>query len=184
MRRIVAAGILALLVTIARVDAQAPLQQQTIRNLYMNAVHSSAGIAPAERAIDSLRAKSPPGSRDEALMIAYSGAIRTLRAKHGRWPRARLRNLREGLKVLDRVAETHPEVAEIRYLRLMSCYYLPGMLGRGWSVKSDFRALATLLPRERSKLPPDLYLAVATFVLDRGNLTANERLAIAPKLGP
>ncbi len=183
MRNLVVAGLLAMFMT-TQAESQEGLQHERIRSLYMNAVHSSAGIAPAETAIQSLLAKSKPRSRDEALLTAYSGAVRTLRAKHGRWPRPRLRNLREGLSVLDRVAESHPDIAEIRYLRLMSCYYLPGILGRGWSVKKDFQALASLLPGEKHELPPELYRAVAVFVLERGDLSLHERRALSPTLGP
>ena len=76
--------------------------------------------------------------------------------------------IRGGLAILDDVVARNPEHAEARYLRLMSCYYLPGILGRGRSVRDDFAALARLLPGVQHRYPPDLYRAIASFVLENG----------------
>jgi hypothetical protein len=106
----------------------------------------------------------------------------TLRAKHGTWPPSRLRHLREGLSILDGAVAARPDEAEVRYLRLLSCYYLPGILGRGRSVREDFAALARLLPEARHDFPPELYAAMVRFVLENGGPSPPQRAALLAAL--
>jgi hypothetical protein len=156
-----------------------------LRELYFAAVKSPSALVLAERAIEkrvaALPASGPTTERD-AVILTYAGALRTLRAKHGHWPPARLRDLQEGLRTMDSMVERYPAVAEIRYLRLMSCYYLPSLLGRTGSVTEDFRALARLLPSARESFSPELYAAAAAFVLEHGELTATERVPLERSL--
>jgi hypothetical protein len=164
---------------------QDPLQR--VRQLYWSAVHDERAIARGVQALREARAGAAvrAGSGVDAALAAYDGALTTLRAKHGSWPPARLRHLREGLAVMDAVVAAHPDHPEARYLRLMSCYYLPGFLGRGASVRDDFAALARLLPGARGEYPPELYAAITRFVLRHGNPTAGQRRALEAALaGP
>jgi hypothetical protein len=152
-----------------------------VRETYLAAVSDPAAI---QRGLDRIEAlRPPPGGGDEALLAAYRGALVTLRAKHGSWPPARLGHLREGLAVLDSVVAAHPDHAEVRYLRLMSCYYLPGILGRKGSVRDDFAALARLLPAARGRYPADAYAAVVRFVLENGRPGQAERARLEAALG-
>jgi hypothetical protein len=68
-----------------------------------------------------------------------------------------------------------PSNVEIRYLRLLSCYYLPGILGRGWSVDDDFERLAELLPEAKDAYPPELFETMVRFVLEHGTPTDERR---------
>jgi hypothetical protein len=117
-----------------------------------------------------------------ATLTAYEGAFTLLRAKHGVWPPDRLRHTRQGLEVLDSLIAANPNHAEARYLRLMSCYYLPRILGRGWSVRDDFAALARLLPSIRAQYPADLYQAIVQFVLQNGTPSREQRAALEASL--
>lgn len=155
-----------------------------LRSLYLAAVEEESAIARGLREIEAVRARHPVprGSHLDATLAAYRGALVTLRAKHALWPRTRLRHLRSGVAVLDSTIALHPEHAEARYLRLMSCYYLPGILGRKWSVREDFEALAQLLPRVRSHYPPELYVAVTRFVLDHGGVPPERRALLQAAL--
>ena len=160
---------------------------EPLRRLYLEAVEEKSAIAEGLAEIDSLRAAglAPEGGRMSGVLAAYEGALITLRAKHGFWPHDRLRHLRGGLSILDEAVHDHPGVAEIRYLRLMSCYYLPGILGRGESVQQDFDALAELLPEAREEYPPRLFDAIVSFVLENGSPTDRQRLALeAVMAGP
>ena len=144
---------------------------ELVRHLYLNAVEQERAIPRGMAELDRQRA----AARDahvEATLAAYRGAFRLLRAKHGTWPPDRLRYTRQGLAVLDSVIALHPDHAEARYLRLMSCFYLPRILGRGWSVRDDFAALSRLLPSVRQQYPPELYHAIVDFVLKNGQPSA------------
>lgn len=158
-----------------------PAGLQRVRLLYLEAVESARGIAPGLAEVDRQRAteRDPDAA---ATLAGYRGAFILLRAKHGSWPPDRLRHTRRGLAVLDSVVAAHPEQAEVRYLRLMSCYYLPRILGRGWSVRDDFAALARLLPSVRSEYPPELYRAIVDFVLRHGAPTPAQRAALQASL--
>lgn len=151
-----------------------------LRKLYYSAVDDRESIGAALAEIDRLRAagQARTGSRHAALLDAYRGAVTTLRAKHGRWPPDRLRHLNNGLRQLDNAIADAPDVVEIRYLRLMSCYYLPGVLGRGSSVREDFDALARLLPGAADEFPAELYRAIISFVLEHGDPGASQRAAL------
>ena len=83
---------------------------------------------------------------------------------------------------MDQAVASSPEHPEIRYLRLMSCFYLPGILGRGWSVDEDLAALARVLPDARHDYPADLYEAIVRFVLENGILNDTSRVRLEQAL--
>jgi hypothetical protein len=148
-----------------------------IRQMYLQAVSEPSAIDRAVREIQRVRAahRVHGGSALDATLTGYTGALITLRAKHGVWPATRLRHVREGLKILDDVVAEHPRNAEVRYLRLMSCYYLPSIFGRTASVREDFAALSQLLPEVREEYPPEAYVAIVDFVLTHGSPTPEQR---------
>jgi hypothetical protein len=165
--------------------SSSPAEIARLRELYFAAVKSSEALLVAEKAIERRLAALPasgPATERDAVVLSYAGALRTLRAKHGNWPPSRLRDLQDGLRTMDAMVELYPAVAEIRYLRLMSCYYLPSILGRTGSVREDFRALARLLPAARESFSAELYEAAAAFVLDHGGLPAVERVPLERSL--
>ena len=167
---------------LAPAQAPPPPGMENVRRLYLEAVSSERAIPRGLAEVERLRA----GTRDPqalATLTAYRGAFTVLRARHGVWPPDRLRHTRNGLAVLDGVVAAHPRHAEARYLRLMSCYYLPRILGRGGSVRDDFAALSRLLPGVRAQYPPELYRAIAQFVLQNGTPTREQRAALEASLG-
>jgi hypothetical protein len=174
----------ALLAPAAHAGAQAPAPAEIagVRRIYGDAVGSERAIPRGLAEVERLRA----GTRDPhalATLTAYRGAFTVLRAKHGIWPPDRLRHTRNGLAVLDGVVAAHPRHAEARYLRLMSCYYLPGIFGRAWSVREDFAALARLLPSVRGDYPPELYRVIVRFVMEHGHPSPEQRAALQASLG-
>jgi hypothetical protein len=169
------------------VGAQAPAPPRSgieeVRRLYGEAVRSERAIGQGLAEVERMRIA--PAGRDAAVsatLSAYTGAFIVLRAKHGLWPPDRLRNVRTGLAVLDSVVAAHPHHAEARYLRLMSCYYLPGLFGRGGSVRDDFAALARLLPGVRAQYPAELYRVIVRFVLENGRPSPEQRAALEASL--
>lgn len=155
-----------------------------LRETYLASVRDGRAIPRGMDEIEHIRARSRPeaGSALDATLSAYQGALVTLRAKHAAWPPQKLRYMREGLALLDRTVERSPEHAEARYLRLMSCYYLPGFFGRGGSVRADFAALARLLPGVRGQYPPAVYAAITRFVVEKGRLPAEQRRVLEDTL--
>lgn len=168
-------------------EAQAPNPPRSgieeVRRLYGEALRTESAIGRGLAEVERMRVSS--AGRDattSATLSAYTGAFIVLRAKHGIWPPDRLRNVRTGLAVLDSVVAAHPGHAEARYLRLMSCYYLPGLFGRNWSVRDDFAALARLLPGVRGQVPNELYQVIVRFVLENGRPSPEQRAALEASL--
>jgi hypothetical protein len=163
--------------------AQDPLEP--VRRSYRAAVDDEAAIARGLAAIAALRAGDLPApERTAPLLDAYEGALITLRARHGTWPPARLRHLRTGLGILDRAVAAHSAQPEIRFLRLMSGYYLPGILGRTAHVAEDFEALARLLPGARAGYPAEMHAAMTRFVLDHGRPSPEQRRDLERSIAP
>ena len=142
---------------------------QEVRELYLLATSDEAAIRRGLDAVGEARGESSAG--DAALLAAYEGALITLKAKYVFWPTTRMRHLNQGLRILDTLVAAHPDDSEIRYLRLMSCYYLPSFIGRGKTVREDFAGLAGTLPRDRAALPPELYRGISEFVIANGELS-------------
>jgi hypothetical protein len=141
--------------------------------LYLVGVQEKWATRTGLAALDSLPPAPAPG--DEALPEAYRGAFTVLLGKHAFWPHDKLKHVRNGLAALDRVVERSPDSARIRYLRLMSGYYLPGLFGRGDEVRADFAALARLLPGAAPEFPPRLHREIVRFVLENGGLAEPDR---------
>lgn len=110
--------------------------------------------------------------------MAYQGAVQVVRAKHGLNPNRKMRFLKAGLPLLDSAVAAAPHQPEIRYLRLVSAYYLPFFLGRKPIAKEDFKALAGLLPAAKDAYPPRWFLSVARFVAEKGDLEDGQRRAL------
>jgi hypothetical protein len=66
----------------------------------------------------------------------------------------------------------------VRYIRLMSGFYLPGFFGRGDEVDSDMAALIRLLPDAGDRLPAELLPEVVAFVLEHGDPAPADRSAL------
>jgi hypothetical protein len=76
---------------------------------------------------------------------------------------------------MDSAVEQDPGAADLRYLRLMSGFYLPGILGRGDEVERDLDALARLLPQSRDRFPIAIFPEVVKFVLENGDPAPDQR---------
>ena len=150
-----------------------------IGRLWVLAVDEEEAVEAGLEAVERLRSRlSPvPPALDRRLQ-AYRGSFTALRAKHGGWPNQRLRNLRRGFELMDGVVAEAPESADLRYIRLMSGFYLPGIFGRGGEVQEDLDALVELLPSARADFPPDVYVEVVTFLLENAELAAEERRSL------
>ncbi|MEX0821388.1 MAG: carotenoid biosynthesis protein [Rhodothermales bacterium] len=144
-----------------------------VRSSYIEAVDDEQALRTTRAAIDAC---------DGGVYRAYDGALIALEGKHAFWPPSKLKSVRRGLDVLDDQVRAHPDHVEIRYLRLLTCYHLPGILGRGWSVADDFDVLAVLLPDVAGDYPPALYAEMVRFVLRRGGLSEARREALTAAL--
>lgn len=166
--------------------ASSDVDLRPLRQEYLAAVSDARAIPRGLEEIERIRGGGGvvAGSELDATLTAYRGALVTLQAKHAAWPPRKLSYMREGLALLDGAVAASPDAAEARYLRLMSCYYLPAFFGRRGSVRDDFAALARLLPQVRARYPAELYGAITRFVVEHGRLDPERRRALEATLAP
>ena len=141
---------------------------QRLRTLYLLAIEDEERIAEADRfrLAFGREAVVPDSEGGAAVVEAYGGALEVLRAKHAFWPNTRMRHLRAGLSELDAAVERHPRAVEIRYLRLVSTAFLPGILGRSGTAREDLAVVAHLLPGTVEVFPARTFEAMAATVLE------------------
>jgi hypothetical protein len=173
-RKIFAVVGLLFLGSVAGAGATTPDPLDAVRELYHQAAEEEGALEQGLDAVAALRSESRLGTEQQALLDAYEAALVTLKAKYVFWPTTRMRYVNQGLGVLDRLVSVHAEDSEIRYLRLMSGYYLPSFLGRGDTVREDFAVLARTLPADVSEIPAELYQGIGRFVLANGRLPQEE----------
>ena len=80
------------------------------------------------------------GQNTEAA--AYLGASTVLAAAHARWPWDKGNLAKQGMALLDRAVAEQPENLEVRFLRGMTNYRLPGFLGRTKLATEDLQIVA------------------------------------------
>ena len=147
--------------------------------LYFLSVEEREWEGRAVALADSLAALQLPEDRH---IRALGGALEVVRAKNSRWPPNKLEHLRKGLAILDGLVGEAPEDPVVRYLRLVSCYYLPFFLDRDESVGEDFGVLAAVLPEKGAVFSPPVRRAVVAFVLDKGEIGEPDRTRLEETL--
>jgi 15-cis-phytoene synthase len=136
-----------------------------VRARFFEGVDDAAAVRHGRDALLLLREHDADFSvRYAALLSAYAGAFYMLDAKHGRWPHARLRAVRSGLTQLDAAVASRPNDLEVRYLRLVCTWHLPGLFGRRDSARGDLRAVRLLLAEQADVLPASMHSAVVAFL--------------------
>jgi len=154
-------------VALAPTDAELHLDR--VRALFLAGVEDRRAVNLGHAAVRELRERFGPFSALHApLLLAYDGAFHTLDGKHGFWPHNRLLAVRTGLDRLDRAVEAAPQHPEVRYLRLVTTFHLPGLFGRGDSARDDLRVLADLLLNAPERPPEPLLSVISEFVEANG----------------
>ena len=148
--------------------AAAPSRLDGVRALWRLGVEDEAAVSAGLASVARIRAEDPDGP-GRAVLEAYEGSLLALRAKHGAWPGARLRDVREGFARLDAAVAARPDHPEVRYVRLMSGFHLPRIFGRGDAVEADLDALPALLAGSGDALPAALRSEIAAFLLDHAD---------------
>ncbi|MDG5766798.1 hypothetical protein QA596_04905 [Balneolales bacterium ANBcel1] len=111
------------------------------------------------------------------VILAYHGATKTLLAKHGRNPFARLSNLRSGLQTLDEATDRSPGEFEIRFLRFSVLHHLPSFLGYGDQLDEDTQAVFELLVNQEQFQHMDVQMAcnLMEFIIESGRLDDSQQ---------
>lgn len=150
-------------------DLEAHLQR--VRLLYFLSIDQGRFLDRTAGAIDEARPHISGDTESRRIGIAlegYAAALEVLRGKHAVWPPSKLGHLRKGLERLDEEVEQHSDHAELRYLRLVSGFYLPRVFGRQDRVREDLVMLERRLPEVVEDFPPSTFAGMASFTLEHG----------------
>lgn len=114
---------------------------------------------------------------DYALLIAYRGAGKSVRAVHAFWPITKLNYVKDGLVDLDYAVLKNPNNIEVRFLRFSVLDNLPGFLGYGSEANSDAKELYNILVSTSQK-KDDLLSDVIEYLVNSNRLSKaeNEKL--------
>ena len=120
---------------------------------YYDAVEGEQGALDESRdLLSELRSRNP----DDAILQAYYGSARLLEAARAFAPWRKGSLAKEGLRMLDEAVGKAPGDLEVRFLRAVSTWHLPGFFKRGEQSRRDFAWLA-----------PQIAEAVESGVLDK-----------------
>lgn len=154
------------------------LHLDRIRVLYILALEDRDALDEALRSIEGVE---PRAIHQEPaflpLLKAYGGALEALKGKHARWPPNKVSHVNEGLATLDAQVDAAGQIPEIRYLRLVTGYFLPFFFNRGDVVQEDLRILRESLPGD-GVTPPGVRALIARFLLEHGEPDSAQRTAL------
>ena len=164
-------------------DEGGGLALERLRLLYFLSVADEGFIPIAGEQIEALGGQGSDDPDLTFVLQAFGAALEVVRGKHAFWPHHKVGHVRTGLSRLDAVIEDRPQLVEARYLRLLSAFYLPFFFGRGDTVEADMAALADLLLERPPRMSAEAYRAVTDFVIDHGELDADQRTRLAEASG-
>lgn len=154
---------------LAEAPRNSSLRLARLRVQYALSVGDEAFLDAAMEEIERLRVLGGDARLDN-LLDGYAGALKVISGKHAFWPHQKLSRVKDGLRVLDSSVSEAPEHVELRYLRLVSTYYLPFFFNRGESASDDLATLVSLLDRNSDGVPADVLVPATDFVLQNAEL--------------
>lgn len=110
----------------------------------------------------------------EGLALTYQGALTTLKGKFAKMPLRKYRLVMDGLSLMDQGIEKSAGNIEARFVRGMTCFYLPFFFDRKQTAREDFRVIVQLMDRYYPDYPEDLIRNVIDFLLENAGLTEEE----------
>jgi hypothetical protein len=116
----------------------------------------------------------------EPIIMAYSGVIDALQAKHAFNPFVKLSYVRSSLRKLHVSVDKAPRDPEIRFLRFSVLHHIPSFLGYGPMMRQDRDMLYTVLIEEgqHSTFEKQMLAGVLEFLLDSQRLTPEQERLI------
>ncbi len=127
-----------LLVGLGEVGANETIDLRKLRQQYYAAVQSAD---ETEKLYKELKRNTKPSP----LIVAYTGSLEALRAKHALNPYNKLQYLKEADKTMKRAVKADPDNIEIRFLRYSYQYYVPEFLGYSENKEEDVKSIVALI---------------------------------------
>ncbi len=94
-----------------------------VRSRFFQATKSEAVLNEVAKVLNE------EDNSQDAVLMAYAGAVEAIRAKFVWSPYGKLHHLKKGLKQIDKALVLAPEAIEIRFLRFLVEHHIPSMAG-------------------------------------------------------
>jgi hypothetical protein len=119
-------------------------------------------------------------SEDQAsyppVILAYSGVVEALKAKHVFSPFSKFSHLIKALSILDEAVSRMPGDLEVRFLRFSVLDNMPSFLGYNKEKKEDQRVIiAELLRNDYSRVDKQTQRGLVEYLLDSNNISRDEK---------
>lgn len=137
-----------------------------IRSQYPNAVESREVASKLDAALSAVTAKSNP------VLLAYKGAVSTLKAKFAKVRSEKKEFFKEGVSLLEIAITADPSNIEIRYIRLSVQENSPKFLGYHKNIDEDKQFLLNNYEAISSSESKKM---VKEFVLKSENFSESEK---------
>lgn len=113
------------------------------------------------------------------ILLAYTGAIDALKAKHAFNPFTKFSKVVSSLNILERAVSREPNNLEIRFIRFSILHNLPGFLGYSKERNDDICVIVDQLEKKDYILyDPKLQKNVIEFMLDSKRLNASQTVQL------
>lgn len=137
-----------------------------IRSSYPKAVQSSETINKLDGELKNVTSKNKP------VLLAYKGAVLTLKAKFSKKKSDKKEFFKEGVSLIESALKTEPSNIEIRYIRMSVQENSPKFLGYHKNIEEDKEFI---LNNYASISSADLRKIVKYFVIESENFSENEK---------
>lgn len=140
-----------------------------IRLQYPNAVENSELVSQ----MDEMFAAT--GSESEGVLLAYKGAISTLKAKFAKQKDEKKEFFKTGVALIEAALKSDPDNIEIRYIRLSVQQNSPRFLGYHRNIEED---KAFVLNNYETISLKDLRNVILDFVMKSGKISDIEKIEL------
>ncbi len=148
-----------------------------IRKLFYEAVESEDKLEELENLFN--RKFSEKAFVYRPLLLAYTGAIEALKAKHAFNPFSKFSHVVSSLDILEKAVDRDLHNLEIRFIRFSILHNLPGILGYGKEREADIVEICNQLSKkDYVSYDPKLQKNVIDFMLESERLTDSQTLQL------
>jgi hypothetical protein len=146
---------------------------EKVRLTYYKSVEDEDYLDTLQTYINYARDKS--FSNNESILLAYEGAIASVKAKHAFWPFTKMSYLSESMDTLQKAINMDENNLEIRFIRFSILHYVPGILGYGDELNQDLTKIVELLEDESySSLTDSIVNGISDFLIESERLTQDQ----------
>jgi len=140
------------------------------RSLFYESVEDRQAVEPAMALFRKIGAQGT----QEGLAMTYIGALTALQGKYALFPMTKYRRAKKGIALMNRGVAMDPDQIESRFVRGMTCYYLPFFFHMKETALLDFQVLIRLLETEYGDYDAGIVGHIIDFLLNNVPLSEEE----------